>query len=755
MRLPLLFLSIFVAVGLVARPAFAVERWTPTQGQLATIEANADAQWRRIFVDGKPRARTDWGALASFVLNGLAANYRPERVAAAIEALAGMQDANAASPTFGNVHWYVGDTKLVDRNGVEFTTRHMAIAWLLFADRLTPEQRAPLRRLLDLARIGVSRHQVSISYTNIFLMKAWNLIALGQIFDDSDAISQGTGMLRDWLARVRVVGIEEYLSTGYYAVDIENLGLIENLARDATARALARQGLDIVWAELARHWYAPGQRLGGPHSRTYDRLYSRGDVLAFVARAGWLGNDAPAARAPADPYRVLAYAAPSAAAAAWLTAPLPRFTRGMAGEERRHASYHGKSLYIGSAEASYGYEDSPLTAMLGAGFDMPTISFAMDGRRDFFGRDRIVEAGSGHPKALHLRPAIASAQRGTEVLLLGAARTARPEDNSISSTLVLPADAELHLDARKLEVFNAASKWRVDPPAERERTAVDVVAMDSRAELRIDDRSDAAGIGVMQILPAESGDRLTLSAELAGGPIALYLNFLDAAGRVIGDENLKSVQPSAERFDRFVLSAIAPEGSVWVKAWLYSSIASRASVRARDLRVGRARGAVTAEEIAGFDFVPYRRDEIEIPTGATLFMRRGDAALAIRALGVWGADGTPVEFRLVNDGLGYGALRMTATQAETRGEGRGLTALWLLGAENVGDAAAFDAFRATASTIATRLARDGERIELGSSGAQGALGFVYDLARSRYVSRVGVPERLDGAVVIDGKPIAR
>lgn len=748
MRFPLFLSSIVVAVGLCAHAAFAVERWSPTPAQIATLEANADAQWRRIFVDGKPRARTDWGTLASFVLNGLAANYAPMRVAAGIEALAGLQDTNAASPIFGNVHWYVGDTKLVDRNGVEFTTRHMSIAWLLFADRLTPEQLAPLRKLLDLARIGVSRHQVSISYTNIFLMKAWNLIALGQIFADADAITQGTGMLRDWLARVRAVGIEEYLSTGYYAVDIENLGLVENLAQDWIARELARQGLDIVWGELARHWYAPGQRLGGPHSRTYDRLYSRGDVHAFVARAGWLGETA---RASGDPYRALAFGAPAPAATAWLTAPLPRFERGMAGENRRHASYHGKSLYIGSAEASYGYEDSPLTAMLGAGVDMPTISFTMDGRRDYFGRDRIVEAGSGHPKALHLRPAIASAQRGTEVLLLGAARNARPEDNSMSSTVILPADAEFHLDARKLDIFNAASKWRVDPPAERERTAIEIVAAENRTELHIDDRSDTAGIGVMQLLPADAGDRLNLSAELAGGPVALYLNFLDGAGQVIGGENIKSVRSDPDHFGRFDFAATAPAGTVRVKAWLYSSIAARASVRVRDLRVARAQTSSAAQDVAHFDFVPYRRDEIEVPTGATLFVRRGDAALAIRALGVWGTDGTPTTFRLINDGLGYGALRLTATQAETRGEGRGLTALWLLGAEDIRDTAAFEAFRAKASTIDTRVARAGERIELGSSGTQGPLGFVYDLARNGYVARTGVPERLDGAVTVDGK----
>lgn len=739
----------------VARAGVAAERWAPTPAQLEALEASVDAQWRRIFVDDKPRVRTDWSSLSSFVLGGLATNHRPDRVATAIRALAALQDTNAGSATYGNVHWYVGDERLVDRNGVQFTTRHMAIAWLLFADRMTPEQREPLRGLLDLARTGIARHQVSISYTNIFLMKAWNLIALGQIFGDAEAGARGTGMLRDWLARVRAVGIEEYLSTGYYAVDIENLGLIENLAGDATARDLARQGLDIVWAEIARHWYAPGQRLGGPHSRTYDRLYGRGAVHALVARAGWLGDGAPAARGATDPFRALAYAPPSADAAGWLTAPFPRFVRGTAGDGRAFAAYHGPSLYVGSADASYGYEDSPLTAILGAGFEMPTISFAMDGRRDYFGRERIVEAGSGHHKSLHLRPTIASAQRGSEVLLLGAARNARAEDDSMSSTVILPADAEFHLDTRRLEIFVARSKWQIDPPVQRDRTAVDVVSGGNRVELRIDDRSGTQGIGVMQLLPVEAGDRITLSADLAGGPIALYLNFVDAAGQVIGGENVRSVRPDPTLFGRFDVAATAPAGSVRVKAWLYSSIAAQTSVRVRDLHVDRARTPDPARRIAHFDFVTHRHDAIEVPTGATLFVRRGDAALAIRALGVWDTNGSPAVFRLVNDGLEHGALRLTATQAETRGHGQGVTALWLLGAEEVGAPAAFDAFRARATAIRTRVVRDGEHVRLDSSGAAGDLGFVYDLARNRYVARTGVPDRPGGAVVIDGRTLAR
>ncbi|MBL8654719.1 MAG: hypothetical protein JNJ97_10970 [Alphaproteobacteria bacterium] len=731
----------------------AVERWTPTQAQIAVLESNADAQWRRIFVDGKPRARTDWGSLASFALGGLAANYRPERVAAAIEALAALQDTNAASPTYGNVHWYVGDDKLVDRNGVEFMTRHLSIAWLLFADRLTPEQRGPLRKLLDLARIGVARHQVSISYTNIFLMKAWNLIALGQMFEDADASAQGSRMLRDWLERVRAAGIEEYLSTGYYAVDIENLGLIENLARDGTARDLARQGLDIVWSELARHWYAPGLRLGGPHSRTYDRLYGRGDVYGFVARAGWLGD--MKSRALLDPYRTLAYAAPSAEAAAWLSAPLPRFERGMAGAQRRYASYHGKTLYIGTADASYGYEDSPLTAILGAGFEMPTISFTMDGRRDFYGRDRIVEAGSGHPKSLHLRPTIASVQAGTQALLLGAARNARAEDNSMSSTLILPADAEFWLGGRKLEIFNAASRWRADPVAERDRTAIDIVADGGRTELRIVDHSNAAGIGVMRLLPAAPGDRFVISAELAGGPVALYLNFLDAGGRVIGAENIRGVRPDTARFSRFDFAATAPDGTVQVKAWLYSAIANRTELRVRDLAVDRTPESGAAGRVAEFDFAPHRADDIAVPTGSTLTVRREGAALAIRPLGVWGADATPVAFRLINDGLIFGAVRLTAIQAETRVAGQGVAALWLMGGEDVASDAAFAAFRTTADAVQTRVTRDGEHVGLEASGGQAPLGFVYDLARNSYVSRTGVPEQLDGTIVIDGKKLER
>ncbi|MBZ4317211.1 hypothetical protein LAM21_22620, partial [Mycobacterium tuberculosis] len=91
-----------------------------------------------------------------------------------------------------------------------------------------------------------------------------------------------------------------------------------------------------------------------------------------------------------------------------------------------------------------------------------------------------------------------------------------------------------------------------------------------------------------------------------------------------------------------------------------SAMANRTDLDVTDLTVERAAPAAKPETVARFDLQPFRADDIAVPSGATLTIRRGTAALALRPLAAWGVDGKPVPFHLVNDGLAHGALRLTA-----------------------------------------------------------------------------------------------
>ncbi|WP_316976649.1 hypothetical protein [Shumkonia mesophila] len=672
-------------------------------------------------------------------------------------ALADLQDTDSASKSYGNVRWYHGDATVVDYNGVEFTTRMAMVAWILFRERMAEQPRQRLESLLRLARTGIVNHKVSVAYTNIYLMKAWNLIALGEQFDDPKLAEEGRSHLRQWLAFTARVGITEYLSPDYYYVDLENLALIANLARSEEARALARRGLDIVWTDVALNWYRPAERLGGPHSRSYNRLFNSGRLDDFAARAGWTAGGQ---RRRFGPFADAAWVPPSAMARHWWDAPRPRFVTARFGEapHRRYSHYLGNGFSIASAESHSTHHDNALLMInLGGGRDVPVINAFMDGRRDHYGLNRTLEAGSGHMKAMHLAPFIASVQNGPEVLFVAAVQDGRGELTAQETVITLPADADYWLDGRPLDVFRKMSAWRPEPAPDGGRTTIAIGRRDGRIEVAVGDGDETAGVGLAHYAAAEPGATYRLRATLQGGPFSLYLNFLDADRRLIGRETIKAV-PGGPGFSVYDHSAVAPVGTAWCKAWLYSPITARTEARVSDLQFERlAKDAgKTPETLARFDFQPYVAQEIPIPGGSTLVIRRQDAAAALRPLGAWDIERRLVPFVLVNDGLAHRALRLTATHSPVRTEGRGVATLWAHAAEGLADEAAFTAFMGTVQAIRSRVARDGDKIDVSVDGVSGPLRVVADIAGERRLVRQGMPAvDPDAALVVDGKRIER
>jgi len=525
---------------------------------------------------------------------------------------------------------------------------------------------------------------------------------------------------RQWLAFTARVGITEYLSPDYYSVDLENLALIANLAQNEEARALARHGLDIVWTDVALNWYRPAKRLGGPHSRSYNRLFNAGSLDAFVARAGWASGDLGRRFGP---FAAAAWFPPSTIARQWWDAPRPRFITARFGEapHQRYSHYLGNNVSVASAESTYSLHDNALQMInLGSGRGVPVINAFMDGRRDHYGLNRTLEAGSGHMKALHLKPFIASVQNGPEILFVAAATDKREELTAQETVVTLPADADYWLDGHPLDIFRAVSAWTPEPIPDGDRTATAIERRDGHSEVALTDNAEKAGVGLVRYAPAEPGATYHLRAALQGGPVSLYLNFLDADRRLIGQEHVKTVKGGLD-FSTHEQAAVAPAGTAWCKAWLYSPIAALTAVRVRDLQFERAaRDAGNVPKIlAHFDFQPYEARETPIPSGSTLVIRRRDAAAALRPLGAWDVDRRPISFVLVNDGLAQGALRLTATHSAVRTDGRGAAALWAYAAEGLADEAAFTRFLKTVGAVQSRVAREGDEIDVGVEAVGG------------------------------------
>lgn len=366
-----------------------------------------------------PRDQTGVRELFTFALNAVAVGYRPEMIEAAFAVAEQMQDRDPKSPTYGNFRWYWFNEKPGDRNAVEFSMERAVLIWRLYRDRLTPKAREQLERLIALSVEGIRRHRVSEAYTNIFLMKTWNCIAIGEATGKADLADEGYEMLDRWFMHVWESGIHEYLSPTYYGVDVHCLGLIARFAARDEGKKLAETALRLFWTDIAANWFAPSQRLGGAHSRDYDYLTGRGHLDIPLRRQGWLTDDKPI---EADPYDELASWQPPAEIRA-LSGRTPRFVRQRWGQQpwETAAHYVGRNYSLGSAGATYWNMDKPLVLNLPGDLKTPVASFHMDGRNDPYGKSKIAEGTSGHKKSLHLNPFLASVQSGSEVLLLAVA----------------------------------------------------------------------------------------------------------------------------------------------------------------------------------------------------------------------------------------------------------------------------------------------------------------------------------------------
>ena len=111
---------------------------------------------------------------------------------------------DSTKPSFGNMYWGWNETggDVGDGNNVEFCVQYGILIKLLFNDRLADDTRASLDELFAMTLKGVRRQPVRISYTNIYLMRCWNFIALGQAYNNASVVEEGRKAFDIWLKHV-------------------------------------------------------------------------------------------------------------------------------------------------------------------------------------------------------------------------------------------------------------------------------------------------------------------------------------------------------------------------------------------------------------------------------------------------------------------------------------------------------------------------------------------------------------------------
>jgi hypothetical protein len=228
-----------------------------------------------------------------FLLDALDMRFlKPEQVEWLLNKVRTRVITDPKAPSFGNIYWGWTETNndMGDGNNVQFCVQYGSLIKLLFDDKLTPKARETLDTIFDYALKGSRTHHVRISYTNIYLMKVWNFVALGQVYKTPSVIEEGRTAFNIWLNHVARYGNREYDSPTYCGVDIESLLLLYTFATDADIKTKAKNALNLFLTDLSAHYNQEGGFLGGAHSRDYNRVFSR-DLLEEKYFNPLLGRD--------------------------------------------------------------------------------------------------------------------------------------------------------------------------------------------------------------------------------------------------------------------------------------------------------------------------------------------------------------------------------------------------------------------------------------------------------------------------------
>lgn len=188
-----------------------------------------------------------------------------------------------------------------DANNIEFAMQLACIALIRYYPTWSADTRAAFDDFADKAVYALWQHdKIAVTYSNIYLMHIWNLVALGENLSSSrtwgvglklkpSAIAaKGYELLDNFIARTAAYGIHEHNSPTYTGVQAECIGYLANFTKNAAAKAKAEKLRDYLSLFIAANFYTPSRTASGGMSRCYYRGASGGKLgnLALWMLAG-------------------------------------------------------------------------------------------------------------------------------------------------------------------------------------------------------------------------------------------------------------------------------------------------------------------------------------------------------------------------------------------------------------------------------------------------------------------------------------
>lgn len=499
MLLPVLFFAAAAAAtGAVPEHAARVEY---VRSGLDKILTSLEQKTHKPGVSITTRDLTN-GAMAEILLHA-----DGQRAAELLRLAFATQDMDEKSPHYGMLPWETANREISDMNAIEFGTQSMGPLLLRYKDKLPAGLVDDLMPHLRAAFVALERHDVKVSYTNIFLMKTVNMILIAEALGDKETEAKGRKQLEDWVEYTNRAGVHEFDSPTYTSVDLNSLFMGALYSTDPALRTRFHAILDYFWTDIAANFFPGRDKLAGPYSRDYDFLTGHGGLQIQTYLSGISIEPSPQTFDMEKIYMLENELNPGGyrpnSAAIALAHQAGKIIESKYDLEPNRDRYHyvAKEFATGSASGEYNPQDKFVNIELASSKDLADITVVPDKQDNPYGKVKSKDR-SGHSKPTHIPPHATSVQdHGSMLVLLDLDPSREGEVESLATNLVLPSNADtILLDGKPVDVAAAFQK---------DATAKSVVAV-----------REGNGIAVLRIFEAGAvsteAPRFVLQAEKEG-----------------------------------------------------------------------------------------------------------------------------------------------------------------------------------------------------------------------------------------------
>jgi hypothetical protein len=482
----------------------------------------------------------------------------------------------------GEFKFFTGDS-VYDYNSTAFTLLALAPLVTKQASAFTSTELSTLQASVALALSALDTNGPKPEYTNVWLMRAADLVVMGEwlagrgVTEGATYAAAGYQALAQWSAYTADAGITEFASPTYYGVDLDALVVGATCASNPSA---FRPLLDAFWSDIAASFFPASGMLSGPHSRDYSFLYGAGAVDSYLYLEGWRGKSSAGNEdvfvawnlqqggyRPSGSACATAFTTPKTVSTIWGTSP---------GQDR--SIYVSESFAIGSSSADYLIADQEKVVSAELPDGAAAISLVTEDDRtrdDPYGLSEIELGLFEKPYRLPSWPVTVRGGGWMLVTSYATPTAADPNSTLLTSNLLLPVTAMITRNGGALvhsgdvplapgdvvtaQVGGGAVSIRIFE-------AQDCLGQPAAPVLRFESWEDGGPVDRARIVvyhAQELGDGGT-SAESCAAPFGFILAAEDCAGTCTAGAALQSVQVTNAPGVDWTVSAATPAGTLAV-----------------------------------------------------------------------------------------------------------------------------------------------------------------------------------------------